>query len=696
MGRTHRAVPAVFAVLAALGMCAAQPQAGGGGPDPVALTRTGRVTDQVGALGDRAPQVRAALDALYAHHHLQLFVAYVSGFAGRSPQDWANATAVRSGLGRRDVLLAVATHDRRWAVSADQDAGLTQTQIAEVSDIAVEPALRENDWAGAAIGAADGYAAVLDGKPVQPPDVVPGVPDPGRASATSNGSADLWIPVVAVLAAAGVGSYAWRRRRTEAGSAAARVPAGRRYGRGRGAGRALPVTPLPELDSQARLLLVETDDAVRTSREDVGLAAAQCGGTAAAPFAEAVEYAASELTAAFRLRQGLDDAFPEDDGTRRQMLDEILSRCTQANRRLDAESEAFDRMRALEAGAGDVLELAEARAVALPGRVAAAGQALATLAARYAPAALGPLTGHPAEARDRLDFARSCLDRAHAALRTDRGRAAAFLRAAEGGLVQAAALADSVLRRERELRAAEEALREAAGQAPQEVGEQAAAGRYDPLGALRSVTEAAVGMEEEAPAGPGEAGVAVRRAPTLLGWALLTASSEVAAARDVVTAHRGGIGCRARTRLSESERLLLRAEALAAADPAAAREHAAAADRLARDAQLLALDDLAGYGAPGTTGRAGFTGEAAGRRADEGMDGAVLGGILLGGVPGGGGTRGGRAGSGGSGGFGGSAGFGGFGGDSGGLGGFDGYGAPGSFGGGRTRDRMGGGGGHQR
>lgn len=681
MGRTHRAVPAVFAVLAALGMCAALPEAGSGGSDPVALTRTGQITDEVGALRDRAPQVRAALDALYAEHRLRLFVAYVSGFAGRSPQDWANATALRSGLGRRDVLLAVATHDRRYAVSADQDSGLTQSRIGEVSDVAVEPALRENDWAGAAIGAAGGYAAVLSGEQVAPPAITPGTPDPGRASGTSNGSGDLWIPVVTVLAAAGVGAYAYRRRRTEAGPAAGPLPAGRGHGRARGAKRPLPLTPLPELDSQARLLLVETDDAVRTSREDVGLAAAQCGGTAAAPFAEAVEYAAGELSAAFRLRQGLDDAFPEDDGTRRQMLDEILSRCTQANRRLDAESEAFDRLRALEAGAADVLELAEARAAALPGRVAAAEHALGTLGARYAQAALDPLTGHPAEARDRLEFARACLDRAQAAVRTDRGRAAAFLRAAEGGLVQAAALADSLLRRERELRAAEEALREAAGEAAGEARRRAPAGRYDPLGALRSVTEAAVGMEEEAPAGPGEAGVAVRRTPTLLGWALLTASCEVAAARDVVTAHRGGIGCRARTRLSEAERLLRRAESLAPADPAAAREHAAAADRLSRDAQRLARDDLAGYGAPG------FTGGSAGRRPDGGMDGAVLGGILLGGIPGGGGGRGGPGEAGG---------FGGFGGDSGGLGGFDGYGAPGSFGGGRTRDRMGGGGGHQR
>ena len=410
--------------------------------DPITLARTGQLTDKVNAVQGRAPQVNATLRNLDTTHHLQLFVAYVDGFSGRAPQDWANSTAAKNGLGRQDVLLAVGTDDRQFGVSADQDSGLTQAQLNEVSSVAIEPALRQNDWAGAAIGAADGYDAVLSGLPVPPVAVTPGVADPGEPG---NGAADLWIPVVAVGAAALILLFAFRRRRARAAGGAMTPAQG---GPPRPKGWGTPqLTPLPELDGQARQLLVATDDAVRTSQEDVGFAAAQFGEEAAQPFAEAVGYAQDELTAAFRLRQKLDDAFPDDDETRRQMLDEILSRCTQANRRLDAESESFDRLRAMEANAPEVLAQAEATATALPERIAAAESALAPLAQKYADSALEPVTGHPAEARDRLEFARGSLDQASAAIGEDHGRVAVFVRAAEGVLDQVATLADSVTRR---------------------------------------------------------------------------------------------------------------------------------------------------------------------------------------------------------------------------------------------------------
>jgi uncharacterized membrane protein YgcG len=687
---------------------------------PVPLARTGRLTDKVDALQSRGPQVRAALDQLYDRRRLQLFAVYVTGFSGMSPQDWANATAVKNGLGRKDILLAVATRDRRYAVSADQEAGLTQTQIDEVGDQAIEPALRQNDWAGAAVGAANGYDSVLGGRPVVTPAITPGAADPGGGTDGTSGA--VWIPVGALGAAALLTLYAYRKRhagprpvRTSAGHGATEWPDRPKL--------PVPVTPLPELDTQARELLVATDDAVRTSQEDLGFAAAQFGDEAAKPFGEAVEYARGELTAAFRLRQKLDDAYAgstADDETRRQMLGEILSRCTQANRRLDAESEAFDRLRAMEANAPQVLERAEVTAAALPGRIAAAEAALGPLALRYADSALEPVAGHPAEARDRLEFARTSLQQARTAIGSDHGRAAVFVRAAEGALDQATTLADSVTRRERELHAADAKLREALAETEADLGEargllsavpgpqsgpaadshlgdgtpegraagggsfggahaelrgrmaraetvlaavreEVTAGRPDPIAALRRVEEADAALDEAlAAAREQESGGA--RAAALLDQALLAARSEVAAARDVVTTHRGGIGSQARTRLAEAERRLRQAEALAATDPQQALDQAGQADRLARDAQSYARQDLNGYGGSGGRGMGG-------------MGGAVLGGILLGDLLGGGGR--------------GGYGFGGFGG---GLGGGD-YGAgPGSFGGGRTRGRMGGGG----
>jgi uncharacterized membrane protein YgcG len=700
----RRRVPRWCAALGALGLAVLLPHPGQAlADDPIALSGTGRITDRVDALQGRTSQVDTSLDHLYSTHHIQLFVAYVNGFSGRSPQDWANATATRNGLGRQDVLLAVATRDRQYAVSADQDSGLTQRQLDEVSSTAIEPALRQNDWAGAATGAANGYDAVLSGRPVTAPAITPGAVDPGGGPGAGNGAADLWIPVVAVAAAGMVTVYAVRRRRTAAAGRGPQPDAGPDPGAGRRGGRGRRYAPrptsLPELDSQARQLLVATDDAVRTSREDVGFAAAQFGGAAVGPFTEAVDYAGDELTAAFRLRQKLDDALPEDDATRRQMLDEILSRCTQANRRLDAESEAFDRLRAMEANAPQVLEQAEAKAAALPGRIAAAETALAPLAAAYAGTAVEPVAGHPAEARDRLEFARGSLDQARAAIGTDHGRAAVFVRAAEGALGQATTLADSVTRRAQELHAADGRLRDALAEAEADLAEarallgpgstdaggtaggnadlrgriaraekalagvrgELAGGRYDPIAGLRRVEEADAVLDETM-AGAREQEVGERRARRLLDQALLAARSEVAAARDVVTTHRGAIGSQARTRLAEAERRLRQAESAAPADAPAALAHAQDADRLARAAQRLAQQDVGGFGT-GPFSRRGAPGMG-------GMGGAMLGGIILGELFGGG-----RVGS-----FGGMGG-----GDFGGAG-------PGSFGGGRTRGRMGGGG----
>ncbi|SHK70813.1 TPM domain-containing protein [Actinacidiphila paucisporea] len=718
----RRRVPRWCAALGALGLALLLPHPGqASADDPIALSRTGRITDRVDALQGRTSQVATALDRLHDTRHLQLFVVYVNGFSGRGPQDWANATATRNGLGRQDILLAVDTHDRRYAVSADQDSGLTQAQLDQVGSTAVEPALRQNDWAGAAVGAANGYDAVLAGRAVTAPAITPGTADPGGEPAARNGAADLWIPVVVVAAAGLLVVYAIRRRR---GAATGRPSEGAGTGPapgGRGRRYAPKPTPLPELDAQAGQLLVATDDAVRTSREDVGFAAAQSGEAAAQPFTEAVDYAEGELAAAFRLRQKLDDAVPDDDVTRRQLLDEILSRCTQANRRLDAESEAFDRLRAMEANAPQLLEQAEARAAALPGRIAAAEAALRPLAAAYADPAVEAVAGYPAEARDRLDFARAGLDQARAAIGTDHGRAAVFVRAAEGALDQATTLADSVTRRADELHAAETALRAALTQTDADLAEargllgadgtggdavhggggyagdgghggdhadlrgriaraeavvaavraEPASGRSDPLAGLRRVAEAGAALHEVLAGARGqEAGG--RRARVLLDQALLGARSGAAAARDVITTHRGAIGSQARTRLAEAERRLRQAEDAAPADASAALADAQDADRLARDAQRLAHEDIGSFGAASYGGRRGGPGMG-------GMGGAMLGGIILGELFGNGrgdkrsyGSLGGTRGLKGDGGFGGAG--------------------PGSFGGTQTRGRMGGGG----
>ncbi|MET9373373.1 TPM domain-containing protein [Streptomyces sp. NPDC002992] len=677
--------------------------------DPVVLSREGQITDRVGALGDRRAAVTQALDRLYDDRRVQLFVVYVRDFSGRPAQSWADATADRNGLGVDDVLLAVATHDRQYGYSADPDSRFTQAQLDDVAQTAIEPALRQNDWAGAAIGAANGFGAVLAGQPVPTPSITPGAADPGgTADGDGEGSgADLVLPVVLVGGAGAVAAYVWTKRRRRAGAESGPTPQGEPGwgGPGGGAPRKPAQIPLDTLDGQARQALVATDDAVRTSQEELGFAAAQFGDDAVKPFTEAVAFAKAELTAAFRLRQKLDDAFPEDDATRRSMLEEILGRCDQANARLDAESEDFDRLRALECTAPEALATAEAAFREQTGRVVTAEAALVAMRERYAESAASPVASDAEQAKDRLVFATTHLNQARQAVDAgDNGVAAVHIRAAEGAVDQAARLSEAVDRRARE-------LAEAVGKLPTALAETEAdladargllrgtaegvptadlqgriaraetvvadvrrtveAGRYDPIDALRRIERADAALDE-ALEGARERESGTRRARALLDQAMLTARSAIGAAADYITTHRGAVAAEARTRLAEAQRRLGKAEALAAAeDPQAALAEAQQADALARLAQDLAEQDVRTYGNPNGLGGVSGVGGGGG-----GLGGAVLGGIILGGL------------------FGGSSG-GGFGGGGLGGGGFGGGGfggGPGRFGGGGTRGRLGGGG----
>ncbi|MFG2328794.1 TPM domain-containing protein [Streptomyces sp. NPDC048604] len=688
---TRGAARALLALLAAAWWLSAPAAPGARAEDPVVLARDGQITDHVDALGQRRASVAAALDRLYDDRRLQLFVVYVRDFSGRPAQSWADATADRNGLGRDDVLLAVATHDRQYAYSVDAGSPLTDPQLDDVARTAIEPPLRQNDWAGAAIGAANGYDAVLGGQPVPVPTISPGPADPGGGGTDTIEASDYVLPVTVVgLTAAGAAYLVTRRSRRRRDAGAGTAPPAPP---GWGTPREPAPTPLPELDGQARRALVAADDAVRTSQEELGFATAQFGEEAVAPFTEAVQFAQDELTASFRLRQALDDAYPEDDATRRAMLDEILRRCADADARLDAVAEDFDRLRDLERDAPRALDAADAAYRAQVARIGTAEASLEAMRRRYAESAAGPVASDTAQAKDRLVFATTNLDRAREAVAADEnGVAAVHIRAAEGAVDQAARLIEAVDRRARELAEAvgrlsvaltetEADLADAHGLLQDAEGSMSdlrgrvaraqsvvadvrrvvEAGRYDPLDALRRVEEADAALDS-ALAGVRERESGAGRARVLLDQALLTARSAAGAAADYVTTHRGAVGSEARTRLAEARRRLDRAGQLAeGGDPQAALAEAQQADALARQAQELAEQDVRGYGYPGPSRTAGGSG----------LGGAVLGGIILGGLFGGGG--------GGRGGFGG--------------GGFGGGGpGPGSFGGGGTRGRRGGGG----
>ncbi|MFD9508520.1 hypothetical protein [Streptomyces mirabilis] len=447
---------------------------------------------------------------------------------------------------------------------------------------------------------------------------------PGRGG-TNTG--DLVLPLVAVVAAGALAAYSYARRTRRARTRT--TPGG---------GTPHPV-PFAELDRQAGRLLVEIDDCVRSSTEELGRAADRFGEEAVATYTKALAFARSELTASFRLRQRLDDTLTDDSLVRRQLLEEIVARCTEAGRRLDAEAPGFDLLRALERTLPAALESAEARFRELTARTPAAEATLTELRERYAPSASLSVAGNVEQAKDRLAFATTRLDRARQSL--DRGegaRATAYLRGAEAAVDQADLFVAGIDRLASELTSATAllpgALRDAdaelvaarglpaVGALPGRITHAASAVAdvrrditggvrpYDPLGALRRLADAGTPLlaEDRVPVDR----TFLDRA--FLDHAFLPARSVVALASDFVTTHRGAVGVEARTRLSEAERHL----ALTPRTLVDVRR----ADGLALEAQQLAERDVRAYGNP----YAGPEGA--------GVGGAVLGGILLDDTPG--------------------------------------------------------------
>ncbi|GAA0578812.1 hypothetical protein GCM10010394_04180 [Streptomyces crystallinus] len=615
-----RAVRALVAVLLATCWTALPGASPARAQDPVPLAASGWVTDRAHALDGRAPEVAAALGRLHEDRSVQLFAVYVDDFSGRTAQDWADTTAQQNGLGRDDLLLAVATGPRLYALSVDQGFRLSDQVLGEVARESVEPALRRADWAGAAVGAARDLDTALAG--------------PARRDGSVSAS-DYVLPVAVLVGAGAVALYAYARRKRRAATRTtpASAPGAGAAGWERDAG--VPREPAA-LEAEADRTLVATDDAIRTSDEELGFAVERFGEAATRPFARALAYARSELATAFRLRQQLDDdpppqglalpqgpappdepELPEEGGAaRRRMLREILSRCASAGRRLDAEAEAFDAPRAPERDTPRALETVETAFRTLTGRTAAADSTLTALRQRYAESALAPVAHHVEDAKEHLVAATASLNAAHQALDAeDPAEAATHVRTTEATLAGATAFLNAVDRRAAELARAEELLpgaladaqaavapaRESSPDAGHEtltraetvlvgVGRARASGPYDPIDALRRVAQAEAALAElGAPAREG--GPEHLRA--LLERVTLTARATAAAAEDLIATRGDAVGCPARTRLWEARRHLAQAAAEAAGpDPAGALAEVRRADTLAQQALALAEADV--------------------------------------------------------------------------------------------------------
>jgi hypothetical protein len=346
------------------------------------------------------------------------------------------------------------------------------------------------------------------------------------------------------------------------------------------------------LDQKAGTLLVQLDDALKTSEQELGFAQAQFGEDQTRDFVAALADARTLAKQAFELRQKLDDAFPETPEQHRSMTEQLIGLAEQADRVLDEQAEAFDQLRELEKNAPQVLDQVAADQKGLGPRIAAAESTIAELAARYPTADLTSLHDMPGQARKLAAFAATTVTKARAVL----GK-----KSKKSDPDAGAAIA---------VRAAQQAV-----------------GQVEQL--IASVDRVRADLEAQA----------ARDARTAAELEARTrdARSAVDSAQDYITTHRGAIGAAARTRISEAARHLDESAGLAATDPAKALAEAQQAATMAAAALSLARDDVDDLEAaqaareqsyhPGGQSYPG-SGDGYSGSQDSGFDGAVLGGIL--------------------------------------------------------------------
>ena len=159
----------------------------------------------------------------------------------------------------------------------------------------------------------------------------------------------------------------WRRRRRRAAefAAAHRVDPTDPH--------ALASVSLDALDDLSREKVVEVDNAVRTSDNELALAVEEFGAGRTEPFTRAVNNAKAALAQAFRVRQQLDDAIPETPAQRRDLLTRVVVSAATADRELDAQKEAFEQLRDLVINAPAKLDSLTQQLVDVTARIAPVG-----------------------------------------------------------------------------------------------------------------------------------------------------------------------------------------------------------------------------------------------------------------------------------------------------------------------------------
>ena len=654
--------------------------------DPVTLDPASKIVDSAGVLGGKKSDVEAAIKKLGTDHATVLHVVTVKKFENPTDREaWTDEVAEKAGLGPNALILAVATETQQYILNKG-GSKITAAQVENIKSTAIGPELANKDYAQAAINAATAIGDAAGG-------------GSGKLS-SDNGAGTAVLVGTGVVVAGGAGAYLYfrnRRKKAAVASSASYGPQGAELD-------PLASLSVDDLRKKSGSLLIEADNAINSSEQELGFAQAQYGDAAVGNFTKALQEAKGHMSESFKLQQQLDDHIPDTEEQQRSWLGEIIRRSEAALASLQEQKADFDSLRELEKNAPQALAAVNAGAREADTRIATAEQTLAELRTKYADSALAQVSDNIGQAKERLAFVQNATSTAQDKLASGEGSLAAVaVRAAEESLHQTKVLLEAITKVSGNLDEARNSLEAAVVDTSQDLAQAKAiiqsgahpelagpvarveaalaqvkteiqAGKIDPIATLERVETAHQSLDQSL-TGIRDQQEQARRAQASLQQTIMSAQAQISATSDYITARRGGVGTEARTRLAEAQRNLDYALSISRNDPVTALTYAQQAHALAAQAAQLAQGDVDSFGyANQGYGRGGMFGGGGGG----GLGGAILGGILINSILNGG-SGGGWGGGHSDGGFGGGDGGGWGGGD---FGGGDGGGWGGDSGGG--------------
>jgi chromosome segregation ATPase len=321
-------------------------------------------------------------------------------------------------------------------------------------------------------------------------------------------------------------------------------------------------------------------------------------------------------------------AVPESAQKKREWTLQIVALCEAAVAEVDGQDRDFSSLRSVEADSPARIAALRARLSAAGSRLAPAADTVERMSAAFAPELLEGTAAAVETATVALDSATDSLDEAEKRLSPSGvNTVAGLLEDAEGGLQRAIGALDRVDGTEARLAAATSALDDLVASTADDLAEARAERSSAPdADTGQAIIRAIAGVEAARsqvarPAGAAAGANPVRdldalssavaaldtalasarnqtqrldHARTALTGTLVSADSQIAALRALVSGSGRRVGAEARTRLSEAERQLMLARA--EADPVEALDAARRAVTHARDGDALARYDTMGLG----------------------------------------------------------------------------------------------------